>query len=360
MTQSVSPTILGTGLFALDMVVNPEGELVEAGLGGSAGNVLAILAELGWSTIPVANLGDDKAAKHLINEMTSLKADLRFVKTLSANCTPIIYQHLHTPKADATHSFSFTCPVCGERHSPSMSQRVTQESGTVIGRVSPNVYYFDRASALNVELAEHFKNCGALIYFEPSTIGDDCELFSRSVKAAHIVKYADERLADLAEFPLDDVAVEICTQGRHGLRFRAPSLSSDWIQLGALEAPWIVDTSGAGDWCTAGMLFRLFSDLSFDIRNLTYNQLSHALRFGQSLSALNCMTLGARGLVKSMTGKKITSTGQQLEEVIFKSSSGKMPDPSWLAYELRRDRQRSTKAYSSFHHFRSVCCSALP
>lgn len=354
------PTIVGTGLFALDMVVNPEGELVEAGLGGSAGNVLAILAELGWSTVPVANLGNDKAAKYLINEFASLRSDLRFVKSLSANCTPIIYQHLHSSASQSTHSFSFSCPVCGERHSPSMSQRMMQESGSVIGKVLPNVYYFDRASTLSVELAENFRRIGALVFFEPSTIGDDYDLFCRSLKAAHIVKYADERLADLNEFPLDDVAVEICTMGHEGLRFRAPSLNSEWVHLNALEAPWVVDTSGAGDWCTAGMLYRLFSDRSFDIRHLSYNQLSHALRFGQSLSALNCMTLGARGLTKSLTAKKIASTGQQLQEAISKSLSGKMPDPNWLAFELRRDRQRSTKSYSSFQQFHSTCCSALP
>jgi sugar/nucleoside kinase (ribokinase family) len=359
MTEPPSRKIVSTGLIALDMILSPKGELVSSALGGSAGNVLAILAELGWSTTPVANLGDDKAARRLIDELIKLHSDVQYVKMLPTNSTPIVYQHLLEGSADKTHSFSFFCPVCGQKRSPSMAHRSDQAADTIVSKTPADVFYLDRATPLAVELAEHYRGIGTLVFFEPSTVGDDRELFCRALRSSHIVKYADERLSDLVNFPLEEVAVEICTMGREGLRFRAPSLTAEWIRLAAFEAPWIVDTSGAGDWCSAGMLFRLFSSPSFDIRNLSYNALSHALRFGQSLSALNCMTLGARGLTNSMSAKKIASTGQHLEDAIAKAQPEKMPDSSWLAYDLRGDRFKSPKPGSGFSHFNSICCSAL-
>jgi len=63
MSENKTPTCVGTGLIALDMVFNGDrGESPRFWAGGSCGNVLTILAYLAWHSYPVARFGDDEAA----------------------------------------------------------------------------------------------------------------------------------------------------------------------------------------------------------------------------------------------------------------------------------------------------------
>lgn len=135
--------------------------------------------------------------------------------------------------------------------------------------------------------------------FEPSELNVNENDMRLAISLAHIIKYADDRIADLANFDLSNVNVEIQTMGVKGLRFRAPSLTLDWVELRSINVPFIADTAGAGDWCSAGFLYYLF-----DLNNnptpqiFSHNLLSNALKFGQALSSLNCMYDGARGLMR--------------------------------------------------------------
>ncbi len=356
-----SRKILGTGLFALDMVLSPEGKLLSSGLGGSAGNVLAILATLGWSSTPIARLGDDLPGRKLVGEFLNLNADIQYFQKSANSATPVIYQHQLEGEAE-THCFSFSCPICGIKRSPKSSFLSDEIADSIFSKNRADVLYLDRPTKLGVELAERYRDTNTLIVFEPSTVGDDTDLFYRALRCAHIVKYADDRLSDLGKFPIGDVAIEICTMGSAGLRYRGPSLGLDWVHLDAIMAPWVVDTSGAGDWCTAGMLYHLFTEQeSFDIRNLEYNALSRALKFGQVLSALNCMTLGARGLTRSLSAKKITATGHYLKNALLKADATqtKAPDSSWLAYELLRSPLgRRKKTPMVVYTQDQICCNA--
>lgn len=316
-----SPKILGTGLIALDIILDANRNLLSYGLGGSAGNVLSILASLGWSSSPVGKLGCDVAADIILDEFRSLKANLELIVQEHSTPTPVIYQHqLNNKPGGKTHIFSFACPTCGERsswHSPSLQL----PSREVLDAIRPNVVYMDRATPIGIQIAEYYKNQNVLIFFEPSAVGNDPELFTQALAVANVVKYADDRLDDLEAFDRSHIFVEICTMGSDGLRFRAPSLGNDWVRLDAFRTPAIIDTSGAGDWCTSGMLHYLFDrDLNFWIGNVTYNRLNEALRFGQALSALNCMALGARGLARSLPRRKINKLASELQRT--KTGSG--------------------------------------
>lgn len=318
-TPQPSPKVLGTGLIALDIILDADRNLISYGLGGSAGNVLSILASLGWRSSPVGKLGCDVAADIILDEFRSLKANLELIVQEHSAPTPVIYQHQLDMLGGKTHKFSFACPVCGEKrswHSP-VIQLPPKE---VLNAIQPNVVYMDRATQIGVQIAEHYKNQNVLIFFEPSAVGNDPELFSQALAVADVVKYADDRLDDLEAFDRSHVFVEICTMGSDGLRFRAPSLGNDWVRLDAFSAPAIIDTSGAGDWCTSGMLHYLFDhDLNFSIRNVTYNHLTKALRFGQALSALNCMAMGARGLARSLPRSKINNLASELQRTKINS-----------------------------------------
>jgi fructokinase len=319
---TTGPRILGTGLIALDIVLDHERNLLAYGLGGSAGNVLSILASLGWSSTPIGKIGCDIAADIILDEFKSLGAELCLFDRACNLQTPVIYQH-QLNDASKTHKFSFACPMCGVKRlweDPAISL----PSNSMLDAIRPTVLYMDRATPIGIQIAEYYRNQKVLIVFEPSALGDDAVLFEKAIAVADIVKYADDRLEDLEAFDRADVSVEICTMGRDGLKFRAPSLGTEWVTLDAFRAPEVVDTSGAGDWCTSGMLYHLFNkNPEFSINAVTYNQLNDALRFGQALSALNCMALGARGLAKALPRNIINKLALKISKAKFNEDNVK-------------------------------------
>jgi fructokinase len=291
--------IVGAGLIALDVLVDENNRVISSSLGGSAGNVLAILSSLGWSSMPVVTLGEDRPGALLAEELDALGVDVGLVRRSPTCQTPVVYQHQLSNSSGATHKFSFECPFCGNRTSPNPSLDRDLVDCALSSTPTTDVFFFDRPSLENCILAEAYASTGALIIFEPSSAGKDEALFSRALRVAHIVKYANDRFGDLQEYNLESALVEIRTLGAEGLKFRAPSLSEEWFTLGAYNLSRIKDTAGAGDWCTAGFVYKLYDDFKTSTSKITYGDLVEALSFGQVLSSLNCMTTGARGLLKA-------------------------------------------------------------
>jgi hypothetical protein len=61
-----TPKVLGTGLIALDVVINTEFDRVPFfWAGGTCGNVMTILSSLGWDSYPVARLNGDSASRRV-------------------------------------------------------------------------------------------------------------------------------------------------------------------------------------------------------------------------------------------------------------------------------------------------------
>lgn len=290
--------IVGTGLFALDVILGEDSRRLGAALGGSTGNVLSILGALGWTATPVATFGKDIAGEQLCNELEAIGADLRFVDLSSDHRTNVIYQHQLPQNCGATHRFSFTCPHCGAKQKPVVDFDSRIAGKALAGQSCTDVFYLDRPTLTGYELAKSYSASGALVVFEPSTAGDDPELFEKLLRCAHIVKYADERFEELSSSVPNSVLFEIQTLGSKGLRYRAPALSREWRALTAYTLPQLEDTSGAGDWCTAGLVYALLNDRPSRWDKLSYSEIEKALVFGQALSSLNCLTRGARGLLQ--------------------------------------------------------------
>src|SRR6516165_2186734 len=65
-----SAAIVGIRLVVLDVIVSAQpGAPTRCRAGGTCGNVLAALAYLGWTSYPIARLGDDPAGRALANDL---------------------------------------------------------------------------------------------------------------------------------------------------------------------------------------------------------------------------------------------------------------------------------------------------
>lgn len=180
---------------------------------------------------------------------------------------------------------------------------------------TPDVFFFDRVSAAIKEMATEYRKRGALIYFEPSSGGRQAELVE-ALKLAHIVKYSEDRMHGLlgALRHLTGKRLEIETLGAKGLRFRrigdgdAPA----WKTRRAFKVRALRDAAGAGDWCTAGLLYQLDWKNGREFSDLADEELESALVFGQALAALNCQHVGARGLTAAVDHASILASVVQV------------------------------------------------
>lgn len=307
MTVAASkPTIFGTGLIALDLVIGAEPDSpVRSWAGGTCGNVLTILAYLGWSSFPIARMNGDPASHRVKADMKRWGVRMDFSGCGPKCHTPIVIQRIRKGRDGLpTHRFSWSCPRCG-KWLPGF-RAVTQDA---IETVSSNLggtsaYFMDRVSRAGIELAKRAAAEGAVVVFEPSAKSDP-KLFREALKVAHIVKYASQRMQKIDDVMASGTSVmlEVQTLGSEGLRYRHrfAGRASAWMQMDAVNAPKLADTCGAGDWCTAGLIAKAAAGGLAGLKKGGAESVQRALRFGQTLAAWNCGFEGARGGMYAVT-----------------------------------------------------------
>ncbi len=295
------PVCVGSGFVALDLVLvgNDRRRPSFTFAGGSCGNVLAILAYLGWDSIPVIRLKNNREARRLLADLEKWSVDTTFVRRERNGITPVVVQRICTSiNGDSYHRFEWKHPnrnVWLPRYRP-LPQHVAVEISTRLPK--PRVFFFDRVVRSALFLAHQAKRQGALIFFEPSSVGDRT-LFAECVAVADIVKYSAERLESLPRVPVEiRPRLEIQTLGKHGLRYAFridPDYSTCWRKLPAVPIEEFKDAVGAGDWCSAGIIDVLGRAGRSGFARASERRIVKAIRHGQSLASVNCRYAGARG-----------------------------------------------------------------
>lgn len=304
------PVCVGTGFVALDIVESSIQPFAAAG--GSCGNVMAILAWLGWDAKPVARIGADWAGELVTTDLQRSGADLSALFVEGRVKTPIVIERfVEHPSGQRSHRFSLTCPGCGAWLPRYRALTISQINAFIADATRPKAFYFDRVSPASVRLARWANDQGALVVFEPSAIGDE-RLFQKSVELCHVLKFSHDRLGhihDLAETAAPRIVIE--TNGEDGLRVR---WRSRWSELPAFEVTKLRDAAGSGDWCSAGLIHRLAQSGSKTLDELRKADLDNALRFGQALAAVNCNFEGARGAMLALSHKQLANILVRLKE----------------------------------------------
>jgi fructokinase len=295
-----APTVLGSGLLALDIVISEVSrEPARYWAGGTCGNVLIVLSYLGWESKPVARLQAGAATQRILQDLKRWGVSDRFVDVADDGSTPVIVERITEGAGGVPrHSFSWRCPECGSQFPgfkpvlASVAEDIAREAGP------PDVFFFDRATPSGVLLANSCAERGALVVFEPSSVGNPV-LFRQAWEASHVVKYSHERLSELPEIGVGGgPRLQVETLGEAGLRYRKVSPSGrggPWCELKAFQVDHIKDTAGSGDWCTAGIIDRGGREGAKGLFRLSEGDLRAAFRYGQALAAWNCGYEGARG-----------------------------------------------------------------
>jgi fructokinase len=304
-----SPRIAGAGLLALDIILcEPGSSAALAFAGGTCGNVLSILSFLRWTATPIGFIGDDPAGKRVLADFATAGVRAAHLFQRSEWTTPVFIQRLaRDDEGRPRHTFTSAnrCPSCG--HPLGRPEKHTNEGATPIRRFTAaekvDVFFMDRLSDDILSLAESAKTQGALVFYEPSA-KSDVRHWDDAFALVDIVKYSADRFDEdeLAPFLTRGIrhdVWEVKTLGARGLKYRRRLTGSTgaprWVKSEAVAAVHVVDTCGAGDWCSAGLLHGLIA-FGNDREQIAF---ANALRLGQLLAAWACAFVGARGAMYS-------------------------------------------------------------
>lgn len=328
--KKVNPTCVGTGLVALDVVLNGN-PLTPPKLhaGGSCGNVLTILSFLGWNAFPIARLTSNRATKELVKDLKKWNVNTTLISKKSDGSTPIIiHRILKDKKGNPKHKFEFTLPGTNE-YLPGYKPVLSKDVEKIIEKqTSTLVFYFDRISRSSIELAKHYRSKGGLVFFEPTSMKDP-KLFGECLQVSHILKYSHERIPMYKQlFPTLQVPLEIETLGSKGLQYRTGN-TREWKSIAPFYLDSVIDAAGAGDWSTAGIIIKLAYDGAVQFFQKSDKEIQAALKTGQAFGALNCLFDGARGMMYHLSPDEIIKHVQELLEnkrltLIFYQSKQKL------------------------------------
>ena len=296
---------VGNGLVALDLVY---GEVKSVQVGGTCGNVLMILAKLGWQVYPVFNVARGEVYSFIKKEFSYWGVNSDYIVENGINI-PIIIQQNNLPElGEVKHQYKFTCLKCASPLPKYSSVPVKNIERFIQNGKIPKVYFLDKVSKSSILMAEYYKNFGTLIYFEPSN-KDKEELFVKALGLADIIKYSSDRLRDIEVPSRKDVLI-IETQGEKGVKFRYKSF--EWIHIDGFYLDSIKDTSGCGDWFSAVLIHELLFNQKHHIYEVDLEELILLIKKSQSFSALNCLFEGARGMMYSLSLEQMYNLTEKL------------------------------------------------
>ena len=159
---------VGAGLISLDVLIW-DGQRVPISyyVGGTCGNVMMILAHMGWETFPIARLDGTKDGVRVLDDMKRHNVHTDFVSTQDGKTPVIVQRNFINKDGVPTHKFESRNNM-GRFYLDFKSLKLKQ-ANEVIEKMDfvPNVFFFDRVSPAIQKLAETFKEKGSVIFFEP-------------------------------------------------------------------------------------------------------------------------------------------------------------------------------------------------
>ena len=311
-------SIIGIGLVALDVVLDANSDRKpRLYAGGSCGNVLSILSYLGFDTYPIARLANNVATEKLLNDIKfwGVKTDLIFQG--DDGSTPIIIQR-NTISKDGlpVHKFEFRNPETG-KFLPSFKPVLAKSIDDLFSKKSTcDFFYLDRVSRSAIDLAKLYKKNGAIVVFEPSSLKIENESLINEIQTfVDIIKFSNDRIPNYKSYFSKGLApIEIETLGKDGINFRINNKveKTDWYHLSSFNIENIIDSSGAGDWCTAGIIDCMISKKISTVNEIFFEEFKEILFYSEALAALSCLFKGARGMMYNIEKNTLNSLIEEL------------------------------------------------
>ena len=291
-------TCLGVGTFPLDNLMvkhsKDDVETIYQHVGGTAGNVMSILAWMGWHSLPAARLDDSEVGLQLKADLESYGCDTRYLTNTPDGGTTIL-DIIHKTGRDGKPKTAYLA------HSPRGGRFVNHRFWTLKQAQElfdsleemPDVFFFDRCAPGNILLAQLFHERGVLVYYEPNEPVD--RNFLRAVAASDIVKFSNEKHPDVSFTEGFTNKLFIQTMSEKGLRFKLRA--EGWITIPPEHNPHAVDGEGAGDWTTSVFIHEMGHHRMLTFDRIHLPNVTHCLEEAQRIASQSVSYIGAKGLI---------------------------------------------------------------
>lgn len=303
---SMKKTIIGSGNYNLDTIVvrdYPEwprlrpftDRVVREEVGGTCGNVMSILAWLGWDARPLVCLDDSPEGLKVAADLKRFGCDCRHVTNLPGGGTTLL-RCTHKKDAEGRHVMSVRAGSPGGSRFPRRRYlRARDEAPAFLEALeeAPAVFFFDDPTAGNRLIAKGLRERGSLVYFEPSKMETNADL--EAIHISNIIKFSDENVPVVAFADAFDDKLFIQTMGANGVRFKLAG--HDWVRLPAVPSGNVVDTEGAGDWTTAIFLDQFLSESQNGLEGVSEEEIERALTVAQTVAAQSVSFISSLGMI---------------------------------------------------------------
>lgn len=276
-----------------------ENVLVEE-VGGTCGNIMCMLARLGWIALPQVKLIDTEEGQRIADSLASFGCDIRYVShSEKGGFSGMTCTHRRSDKTGEHELGLRSFGPNGSQFRKITELRARDEVPAFLETLveAPDVYFFDHSEAGPRKLAEELRNRGSLIYYECEN-SKDWKKFIKSVEVADIVKFSDENVPDLTFCNEYKDRLFIQTQGAKGLQFKLRD--GAWIHVDPVQVENVVDWEGCGDTTTAVFLNELGKMGLPHVSFLSEEQVLSALKAATAKAALCTQYYGSKSWLKTI------------------------------------------------------------
>lgn len=286
-------TVVGSGLAALDLYKHQNGCFQN--VGGTAVNVLSVLASFGHSSHLVGTLGNDTVGREILKQLRYFGVSTDHIQIRNRFASPFLICERSERHSGfgSNHKHRWWCWEC-ERRYPKFEEPADETFASLTSVTKFTDFFFvDRVSAAALKYAKEAKKLGARVFLEPA-FTKKTDLLDEFIAIADVVKLSRESPAASQISNVPPYVALIETMGADGIALSCLDFEQRFPAISGIDP---IDTSGAGDWCTAGIIHQL---IQLGLNNqdpLSKTVLSEAITLGARLGAFACTFLGTTSVL---------------------------------------------------------------
>lgn len=288
---------LGIGFSGIDIIKNNNNELIMPG--GTCGNVMSALASLHWN----ANIIKSRY-KDYWNDMADLLWESLKVNIINCGTVNYALPRIVGVINDENNRYYTTCPQCGKKLVGFVSPTRAKLNSLGIDTSAYDILFYDRITDGVKYLLDKFLQNNKWTFYEPNS-AHNYNTWANNILSCHIVKFSEDRiprrffnkLIDTLNSQNHNTKIVVITHSNHGYSYSIANgkKMTELKNISVRTFDNVIDSSGAGDWLTAGFIDKLLQKYKTPPEIFDEQVIVNSLAFGHSLAKEACSYIGALG-----------------------------------------------------------------
>lgn len=287
---------VGIGFAGID-IIKSDNELIMTG--GTCGNVMSALASLNWNANIIKNCYND-----YWNQFADSLWRLINVNIVNCGVTNHTLPRIVEVVDGRNNPHYSSCPICGtkliEVSLPSRPRLKSLE----IDFSEYDILFYDRIADGTKFLLDMFLEHNKWTFYEPNSVRN-YDTWVSNILSCHIAKFSGDRIPEIFWSRLiedlncrkHNTKIVLITHSNNGYSYSIANgeKMTELKRVNVNSFAKVVDSTGAGDWLSAGFINMLVKQYKTPIDEIDEQIIIDALSFGHLLAENACTYVGALG-----------------------------------------------------------------